>query len=207
MKRFESKNVELVESINLPAKAGDNCRFYLFKRFNEYISVLVKGELSNEKSKEGDDNHVLCRIHSECMFGDIFGSQRCDCGEQLKIAKEMIAEEDTGILFYLAQEGRGIGLKNKVLAYKLQQEKGYDTIEANMELGYSPDLRDYSAVAVILKDFFKISAVKLLTNNMKKSKPLRDAGIHVIQMPLTIEPNKHNKKYLDTKKARMGHTL
>ncbi|MFH1439959.1 MAG: GTP cyclohydrolase II [Candidatus Woesearchaeota archaeon] len=197
--QFEQDDVELIEIVNLPTKVGDDTQFFLFKRFNEYISVLAKGDIFRKEN-------VLCRIHSECMFGDLFGSKRCDCGEQLSKAKQLIAEEGEGILFYLAQEGRGIGLKNKTKAYKLQ-EQGYDTVEANMELGYSPDLRDYQACAVILKDYFKIKGIRLLTNNMKKSRPLQDKGIDVVMTPIKIEPNKHNQRYLDTKKTRMGHRL
>ncbi len=197
--QFSKDDIELVEAVNLPTEMGGDCKFYLFKRFNELISVVVKGDV---KKKE----NVLCRMHSECLFGDILGSKKCDCGQQLAKAKELICKEDCGILFYLAQEGRGIGLINKTKAYELQ-EKGYDTVEANMELGYSPDLRDYSACAIILNDFFKVKSLRLLTNNMKKSKPLVDKGISVVLTPLKIEPNVHNEKYLDTKKKRMGHCL
>ncbi|MBI4453631.1 GTP cyclohydrolase II [Candidatus Woesearchaeota archaeon] len=196
---FEKDNVELVEVVNLPSIMGKDTKFFLFKRINEYISVLAKGDVFRKEN-------VLCRIHSECMFGDIFGSKKCDCGEQLAKAKQLIANEELGILFYLAQEGRGIGLMNKTKAYKLQ-EQGYDTVEANMELGYVPDLRDYSACAVILKDYFKITSIRLLTNNMKKSAPLKEKGISVVLMPIKIEPNEHNQAYLTTKKAKMGHKI
>jgi 3,4-dihydroxy 2-butanone 4-phosphate synthase/GTP cyclohydrolase II len=197
--QFSKDNVELIEAVNLPTEMGGDCKFYLFRRFNELISVVAKGEV---KRKE----NVLCRMHSECLFGDIFGSKKCDCGEQLNKAKQLIAEEGSGILFYLAQEGRGIGLRNKTKAYALQ-EKGYDTVEANMELGYSPDLRDYSACAIILNDFFKVKSLRLLTNNLKKSTPLIEKGISVVLTPLKIEPNVHNEKYLETKRSRMGHRL
>lgn len=199
LQTFEKDNVELVEVVNLPSIIGKDTKFFLFKRINEYISVLVKGDVSRK-------DNVLCRIHSECMFGDIFGSKKCDCGEQLAKAKELISKENCGILFYLAQEGRGIGLMNKTKAYKLQ-EQGYDTVEANMELGYVPDLRDYSACAVILKDYFKITSIRLLTNNLKKSKPLAEKGISVVLIPIKIEPNENNKTYLETKKSRMGHKI
>lgn len=199
LQTFEKDNVELVEVVNLPSIMGKDTKFFLFKRINEYISVLVKGDVSRKEN-------VLCRIHSECMFGDIFGSKKCDCGEQLAKAKELISKENSGILFYLAQEGRGIGLMNKTKAYKLQ-EQGYDTVEANMELGYVPDLRDYSACAVILKDYFKITSIRLLTNNLKKSKPLAEKGISVVLIPIKIDPNEHNHKYLETKKSRMGHKI
>jgi 3,4-dihydroxy 2-butanone 4-phosphate synthase / GTP cyclohydrolase II len=196
---FNQDHVELVEVIDLPTKMGDNTKFFIFRRFNELISVLVKGDVQRKEN-------VLCRIHSECMFGDLLGSKKCDCGQQLDKAKSLISEEGTGILFYLAQEGRGIGLINKAKAYNLQK-KGYDTVDANIELGYSPDLRDYEACAVILKDYFKIDSVRLLTNNMKKAHPLKQKDIHVVMTPVKIEPNEHNSKYLETKKARMGHRL
>ncbi|MBT4824730.1 GTP cyclohydrolase II [Candidatus Woesearchaeota archaeon] len=196
---FDKEDVELVEVVNLPTQVGDDTKFFLFKRFNEYISVLAKGEVFRQEN-------VMCRIHSECMFGDLFDSKKCDCGEQLAKAKQLIAQEGHGLLFYLGQEGRGIGLKNKTKAYKLQ-EKGYDTVEANMELGFVPDLRDYEACAIILKDYFKVGSLRLLTNNLKKVKPLQEKGIHAVMTPIKIEPNKHNEKYLGTKKARMGHRL
>jgi len=198
-KHFEKDDVELIEVVNLPTQVGDNTKFFLFKRFNEYISILAKGDVFRKEN-------VLCRIHSECMFGDLFGSKKCDCGEQLAKAKSMIADEEAGILIYLGQEGRGIGLKNKTRAYKLQ-EQGYDTVEANMELGFVPDLRDYAACAVILKDYFKVPSIRLLTNNMKKSRPLQEKGVHVVMTPIKIDSNKHNEKYLNTKKSRMGHKL
>jgi 3,4-dihydroxy 2-butanone 4-phosphate synthase / GTP cyclohydrolase II len=199
MKEFNQDNVELVEVINLPTEMGDDTKFYIFKRYDELISVLVKGDVTRKEN-------ILCRIHSECMFGDLLGSKKCDCGQQLAKAKELIAKEGSGILFYLAQEGRGIGLINKAKAYNLQ-ENGYDTVDANIELGYSPDLRDYEACAIILKKYFKINSVRLLTNNMKKATPLTKKDIHVVMMPVKIEPNKFNEKYLETKKSRMGHKL
>jgi len=197
---FAKDDVELVEVVHLPTQMSDDTRFFLFKRYNEYISVVAKGEVFNK-------DNVLIRLHSECLFGDIMGSKACDCGEQLARAKDLISKEGEGILFYLAQEGRGIGLKNKVQAYKLQQEKKLDTVEANMTLGFSPDLRDYKACAVILKDYFKIDSIRLLTNNMRKAKPLQEYGINVVLTPLVCEPNEFNKDYLETKKKRMGHKL
>lgn len=197
--QFSKDDVELIEVINLPTEMGDGTKFYLFRRINELISVIVKGDV---KRKE----NVLCRIHSECLFGDIFESKKCDCGQQLAKARELIAKEECGILFYLGQEGRGIGLANKTRVYNLQ-EKGYDTVEANIELGYSPDLRDYDACAVILRDFFKVKSLRLLTNNMKKSKPLVDKGISVVLVPIKIEPTEFNRRYLETKRIKMGHNL
>ena len=163
----------------------------------EHIA-LVLGDVAN-----GDA--VLCRVHSECLTGDVFHSKRCDCGSQLDTAMKQIAEEG-GVLLYLRQEGRGIGLPAKIHAYKLQ-EQGLDTIEANEKLGYGSDLRDYGMGAQILYDL-GVRKMKLLTNNPKKIIGLEGYKLEITeQVALSIPSNPHNEKYLKTKKDRMGHTL
>jgi 3,4-dihydroxy 2-butanone 4-phosphate synthase/GTP cyclohydrolase II len=149
---------------------------------------------------------VLVRVHSECLTGDVFHSLRCDCGEQLESALSMIEAEGEGVLLYLAQEGRGIGLLNKLKAYKLQEE-GYDTVDANLKLGLPADLRDYGIGAQILADL-GLSSIRILTNNPKKIRGLEGYGLRVSdQVPIAHAPNKHNEAYLRTKAERMGHTL
>jgi 3,4-dihydroxy 2-butanone 4-phosphate synthase/GTP cyclohydrolase II len=149
---------------------------------------------------------VLVRVHSECLTGDVFHSLRCDCGEQLESALAMIEEEGEGVLLYLAQEGRGIGLLNKLKAYRLQEE-GMDTVEANLELGLPADLRDYGIGAQILADL-GLSSIRILTNNPKKIRGLEGYGLSVsAQIPIEHAPNEHNERYMRTKASRMGHTL
>jgi GTP cyclohydrolase II len=163
------------------------------------ISVLVKGDVFCREN-------VLARVHSECLFGDLLGSLKCDCGKQLEKAKKLMKAEPFALLFYLAQEGRGIGIENKVKAYKLQ-EQGHDTLDANTMLGFKADLRSYDSVGKILSEFFKIKSIRLLTNNPKKIEEIKKAGIDVMHVPLIIPANKHNRKYLTTKKIRFGHTI
>jgi|TARA_B110000438_G_C15774698_1_gene633520 GTP cyclohydrolase II len=152
---------------------------------------------------EGQDV-ALCRVHSECLTGDALLSLRCDCGPQLQAALQMISENKSGILLYLRQEGRGIGLVNKIKAYALQ-DQGHDTVEANESLGFAADLRNYQICSDMLK-YFNISAVNLLTNNPKKVEALEDAGINVAQrMSLHAGANDSNKDYLDTKRDKLGH--
>src|SRR5207244_935 len=161
--------------------------------------ALIQGEV------DGQDD-VLVRVHSECLTGDVFHSMRCDCGEQLESALAMIEEEGRGVLVYLAQEGRGIGLLNKLHAYKLQEE-GLDTVDANLKLGLPADLRDYGIGAQILVDL-GLSTIRIMTNNPKKIVGLEGYGLQVSdQIPIQHEPNEHNLAYLKAKKERMGHLL
>ncbi|MCB0429942.1 MAG: bifunctional 3,4-dihydroxy-2-butanone-4-phosphate synthase/GTP cyclohydrolase II [Flavobacteriales bacterium] len=161
--------------------------------------ALVKGEWQ-------EDEHVLVRMHSSCLTGDIFGSCRCDCGSQLHKAMEMIEKEGKGVVVYMNHEGRGIGLLNKLKAYELQ-EQGRDTVEANLELGFKADARDYGIGAQILRDL-GVSKIRLLSNNPKKRTGLISYGLEIVEnVALEITPNEHNKKYLETKKNKMGHTL
>ncbi len=153
-----------------------------------------------------DDEPLLVRMHSSCMTGDIFGSCRCDCGEQLHRAMRLIEEEGKGIVVYLNQEGRGIGLWNKIAAYKLQ-ENGDDTVDANIHLGFRPDERDYGVGAQILRNL-GVSKIRLLTNNPVKRVGLEAYGLEIVEnVPIIIEPNEHNRRYLETKRLRMGHKL
>ncbi len=162
--------------------------------------ALVKGDIDPEKP-------VLVRVHSECMTGDIFGSLRCDCGNQLHRAMEMMASEGRGVVIYLRQEGRGIGLVNKLKAYELQQKEGLDTVEANRQLGFKDDLRDYGLGAQILRNI-GVRKMRLLTNNPKKMVGLEGYGLSVIeQIPIEVEANEYNRCYLECKKLKMGHML
>ena len=161
--------------------------------------ALVKGEWK-------DDESILVRVHSSCLTGDIFGSCRCDCGEQLKKAMQTIEKEGKGVIVYMNQEGRGIGLLNKLKAYKLQ-ENGLDTVEANLELGFQMDERDYGVGAQILRDL-GVKKIRLMSNNPKKRKGLIGYGLEIVEnVALQVEPNPHNKNYLITKKEKMGHDM
>ncbi|HET6991594.1 MAG TPA: GTP cyclohydrolase II, partial [Bacteroidia bacterium] len=152
------------------------------------------------------DEPVLVRVHSSCMTGDIFGSCRCDCGPQLHKAMETIEKEGKGVIVYMNQEGRGIGLLNKLKAYKLQ-EQGRDTVEANLELGFKMDERDYGIGAQILRDL-GVSKIRLMTNNPKKRVGLMGYGLEIVEnIPLEIQSNKHNRLYLETKRDKLGHSL
>ena len=161
--------------------------------------VLYKGEWK-------EDEPVLVRMHSSCMTGDIFGSQRCDCGEQLHKAMRMIEKEGKGLVVYLSQEGRGIGLMNKIAAYKLQ-EQGDDTVDANIHLGFRPDEREYGVGAQILREM-GVGKIRLITNNPVKRVGLESYGLTIVEnVPIVVEPNIYNRRYLETKRIRMGHKL
>ena len=161
--------------------------------------ALFKGEWKEEEP-------ILVRMHSSCMTGDIFGSKRCDCGEQLHKAMELIEREGKGVIVYLNQEGRGIGLMNKIAAYKLQ-EQGDDTVDANIHLGFQPDERDYGVGAQILRSL-GVGKIRLITNNPVKRVGLEGYGLEIVEnVPIVIEPNEYNRRYLETKKTRMGHKL
>ena len=199
-RRRHDKLVERVASARLPTAFGEfEAVGYRSMVDDKHHVALVKGEVAGH-------HDVLVRVHSECLTGDVFHSLRCDCGEQLESALSMIETEGRGVLLYLAQEGRGIGLLNKLKAYRLQEE-GLDTVEANLELGLPADLRDYGIGAQILVDL-GLSSIRILTNNPKKIRGLEGYGLSVAdQIPIEHAPNPHNEEYLRTKARRMGHTL
>lgn len=198
-RRRSEKFVKHESTILMPTDYGDfDCHLYTVSLDHSHHLALTRGEIDPEKP-------TLVRVHSECLTGDVFHSQRCDCGPQLDAAMKRISEEG-GVLLYLRQEGRGIGLPAKIHAYKLQ-EQGFDTIEANEKLGFPSDLRDYGMGAQILHDL-GVRRIKLLTNNPKKVVGLEGYGLEIAeQIPLALPPNEHNQKYLDTKRTKMGHTL
>jgi 3,4-dihydroxy 2-butanone 4-phosphate synthase/GTP cyclohydrolase II len=187
-------------SVQMPTKFGDfDLVAYKQKDTDQEHLALIKGTWNV-------DEPVLVRVHSSCLTGDIFGSCRCDCGEQLHKAMEKIEQEGKGVIVYMNQEGRGIGLLNKLKAYKLQ-EQGLDTVEANLQLGFGMDERDYGVGAQIIRDL-GIKKMRLLSNNPKKRTGLIGYGLEIIEnVPLLVQPNPHNAKYLDTKRAKMGHVI
>ena len=198
--RKTEKLVKKVEEVNLPTKYG-NFKLHLYEDIfdNNSHLALSLGDFSHEKS-------TLVRVHSECLTGDVFHSQRCDCGDQLETAMQMISKNKSGVIVYLKQEGRGIGLLHKIKAYRLQ-EGGLDTVEANEELGFSADLRDYGVGAQILKDL-GITNITIMTNNPKKLVGLEGHGLNIVsRIPIKIKPNQNNKEYLKTKKSKLGHIL
>ncbi|MBR2145498.1 MAG: GTP cyclohydrolase II, partial [Akkermansia sp.] len=191
--------VEREEVVKLPTDFGDfDCYSYHSKVDGKTHLALVRGEIDPEKP-------VLCRVHSECLTGDVFASRRCDCGSQLHAAMRRVAQEG-GVILYLRQEGRGIGLSAKLHAYKLQ-EQGYDTVDANIKLGYAPDLRDYGVGAQILRDL-GVRHLRLLTNNPLKIQGLSGHGLDVVEhVAISIPAHADNQHYLDTKRDRMGHMI
>lgn len=199
-RRQKEKLVRRVLEVPLPTDTGDwNVVVYKAQTEDDDSLAFVKGDINQ-------GGPVLARVHSECLTGDVFGSLRCDCGEQLHAAMAQIEKEGRGVVLYMRQEGRGIGLLNKLKAYQLQ-DKGLDTVEANEKLGFPPDLRDYGIGAQILVDL-GVREIKLLTNNPKKIVGLEGYGLKVVErVPIEIPPNAVNAKYLDTKRLKMGHFI
>ena len=199
-RKRKEKLIEKIAEIVLPTKWGDFKAITYSSTINPETHIaFVKGEVRGKKD-------IPVRVHSQCLTGDTFGSQRCDCGQQLDTAFNLINKRGQGVLLYMAQEGRGIGLCNKMKAYELQ-DKGLDTVEANIELGFEADIRDYGIGAQILSDL-GLTTIQLMTNNPKKIVGLEGYGIKITKiLPIIIEPNKNNIKYLSTKKSKLNHML
>jgi len=199
-RRIREKLVERVEVVRLPTEHGDfDLHLYRSRLDGRHHLALVKGEVAGR-------DRVLVRVHSECLTGDVFSSRRCDCGSQLRQALRQVNAEGRGVVLYMRQEGRGIGLGPKIKAYKLQ-EQGYDTVEANRKLGFGSDLREYGLGAQILTDL-GLKRIRLLTNNPRKIVGLEGYGLKVVeQVPIRIRPNPHNAQYLKAKRDKLGHWL
>jgi 3,4-dihydroxy 2-butanone 4-phosphate synthase/GTP cyclohydrolase II len=199
-RRTREKLVERVETVKMPTDYGDfDLHLYRSRIDGQHHLALVHGDVAGRQK-------VLVRVHSECLTGDVFGSRRCDCGSQLHQAMRQVAAAGRGVIVYMRQEGRGIGLAPKIKAYKLQ-EQGYDTVEANQKLGFEMDLREYGLGAQILVDL-GLKTIRLLTNNPKKLVGLEGYGLKIVeQMPIRVKPNPHNEKYLKAKRDKMGHLL
>ena len=199
-RRTREKLVERIEVVEMPTEYGDfDLYLYRSKIDGQHHLALVYGDVAGKPG-------VLVRVHSECLTGDVFGSRRCDCGPQLHQAMRQVAEEGRGVLVYMRQEGRGIGLAPKIKAYKLQ-EQGYDTVEANQKLGFAMDLREYGLGAQILADL-GLKTIRLLTNNPRKVVGLEGYGLEIVeQVPIKVKANPHNLRYLNTKREKLGHLL
>ena len=199
-RKIHEKLVDCVTEVKLPTKYGDFKAYGFVNRLNgEHHVALVKGEIA-------DGRDVLCRVHSECLTGDVFGSQRCDCGQQFASAMTQIEKEGRGIVLYMRQEGRGIGLINKLRAYELQ-EQGMDTLEANLALGFKGDEREYYIGAQILRNL-GVRSMRLLTNNPDKVYQLSAFGLKITErVPIQMQETEYDHFYLQTKKIRMGHML
>ena len=199
-RREREKLVERIEVVKLPTDYGDfDLYLYRSKLDAQHHLALVCGKVAGKRN-------VLVRVHSECLMGDVFGSRRCDCGPQLHQAMRPVAAIGGGVVVYMRQEGRGIGLAPKIKAYKLQ-EQGYDTVEANEKLGFEMDLREYGLGAQILADL-GLKTIRLLTNNPRKIVGLEGYGLEIVeQLPIKVKPNPHNARYLKTKRDKLGHLL
>ena len=199
-RRQRERLIEREQVIKMPTDFGTfDLHLYRSRLSDEHHLALVKGRID-------DGEPVLVRVHSECLTGDVFGSRRCDCGGQLHTALQRIEQEGRGVLLYMRQEGRGIGLPAKIHAYKLQED-GLDTVEANLKLGFPMDLRDYGLGAQILGDL-GVRKLRLMTNNPRKVVGLQGHNLEITeQLPIRLEPNEHNARYLETKRTKLGHAL